>query len=476
MALAASTQSAPLRVAVKDPVDFAAWRDIARALVQRKIGPDAVFWSGSADEAGLFGTDLDLVPAAPPDGPEVRASRKFLAVARDAICHRDPERFDRLYRVLWRLQREPGAMGDSGDPGVRKIAELARQVRRDIHKMRALVRFREVAGDDGQPRFVAWFEPEHQIMRANARFFVDRFASMRWTILTPQGSLDWDGSTLREGPPVDRAAAPGEDGVEALWQEYYQSTFNPARLKTHAMLREMPRKYWRNLPEAPLISGLVATARQRELAMIDASPAMPEPAERPGSLTQIAREIEQCRRCPIGCNSTRAVAGEGPRHAGLAIVGEQPGDSEEQESRPFVGPAGQVLDGHLEEAGIDRAQAWVTNAVKHFKFTARGKRRLHQSPTAGEIDTCRWWLDAELDLVKPRLILALGASAARGLLGRTPSVQKERGRVIASAQGMPLLITTHPSYLLRLEGPARAEAERAFARDLQTVSEVLRTS
>jgi len=155
----------------------------------------------------------------------------------------------------------------------------------------------------------------------------------------------------------------------------------------------------------------------------------------PLSLKAIAGKIQSCRRCPIGCSGTDAVAGEGPRDAPLMIVGEQPGDIEEQEGRPLVGPAGRLLRDHLEHAGIDPAQAFLTNAVKHFKFMPRGKPRLHQTPTAGEIDICRWWLDGERGSIAPKLILPLGGSAARGILGKAVSVQRLRGAAIALNRG-----------------------------------------
>ena len=169
--------------------------------------------------------------------------------------------------------------------------------------------------------------------------------------------------------------------------------------------------------------------------------------------------------------------GEGPSDAALMIVGEQPGDHEDQEGRPFVGPAGQLLDVHLERAGIDRGRAYVTNAVKHFKFTikasGRGKRRLHQSPTAKEIDTCRWWIEGERELVKPKLVLAMGASAARGMLGKTVSIAKIRGQAIPLEDGSELWVTAHPSYLLRLDGDARNRQAALFDADLAAVRERL---
>lgn len=472
------------------PDDFECWRDIARAMVARGIAPGQLCWTeGEAATGDLFaGTPpaphLPAPASPPPPGtpaPAVRASRAFLDLARAVLLHRDPSRLALLYRALWRLQSAPRLLDDAADGDVMALHRLARQVRRDIHKMRAFVRFRALPEDSGNGRgeeqgdgrFVAWFEPEHRIERHNARFFVDRFTNQRWSILTPRLSLHWDGETLEEGPPADRSQLPANDDAEELWLGYYRSIFNPARLKIGAMLKEMPRKYWKNMPEARQISGMVAGARQREIAMVDAGASLFDEPQ-PRSLAAVAEAIATCRRCAIGCNGTRAVAGEGPEQALLMIVGEQPGDTEEAAGRPFAGPAGQVLDAHLQRAAIDRRHAFVTNAVKHFKFAPRGKRRLHQNPTAAEIDTCRWWLDAERGLVRPRAILALGASAARGLLGRTPSIARERGTSIALEDGTRIWLTAHPSYLLRLDGPAREREEQRFAQDLAGLAQLLK--
>jgi DNA polymerase len=452
--------------------DFAFWRERARGLVQCDVPPDRVSWIEPGATGDLFaaegpGRAERRMPTPPADARPVRASQRFLTIARSAVLHSDPARFALLYQVLWRLQANPRLMEDKADPQVRRLEELAKSVRRDAHKMHAFVRFREVTEEDGTPHFVAWFEPDHHIVRAEAAFFMRRFANMRWSILTPRGSIHWDGSTMREGPPARREDAPGDDPVEGLWRSYYASIFNPARLKVSAMLSEMPKKYWKNLPEAELIPQLIAGAQAREAAMVVAG----ERAERarPASLAEVVRSIDACRDCPIADCGTRAVAGEGAERAALMIVGEQPGDQEDIAERPFIGPAGQLLDDHLTRAGIDRAAAYVTNAVKHFKFTWKGKHRLHQSPGAKEIDTCRWWLEAERALVQPRIVLALGASAARGLLGRTVSVAKARGAPIALDDGAELWVTVHPSYLLRLEGQARAEQAALFAADLARV-------
>ncbi len=459
-------------VTLLEPDDFEFWRDQARALVQADVPPDRVAWAEPGAGGDLFAGARRRLPAVPQDARPVRASRAFVQLAKSAICHCDPERFSLLYRLLWRLQTSPRLLEDGADREVRRLEELAKAVRRDIHKMRAFVRFRQVEREANRAeRYVAWFEPEHYILRANAGFFVRRFANMKWSILTPGGSLHWDGERLEEGPPAQRSDAPAGDPTEDLWRKYYASIFNPARLKVGAMMKEMPRKYWKNMPEAALIPELVAGAQAREARMVAAGTL--DMGERPETLAAIDKAIHACRMCPIGFLDNHAVMGEGPQDAALMIVGEQPGDQEDIAGRPFVGPAGQLLDRHLERAGIDRRSAYVTNAVKHFKFVQRGKRRLHQSPTSKEIDTCRWWVESERLIVQPKLILAMGASAARGMLGRTVSISKARGQPHALEDGSELWVTAHPSYLLRLDGPARDEQARLFDADLAAVKERL---
>ena len=467
-------------VHLPEPDDFDFWRERARGLVQCDIPPDRVAWVEPGGSGDLFASGEApggerRLPAPSADARSVRASKRFVSLARNAILHSDPGRFALLYRLLWRLQGNPRIMEDKADRDVRQMEELAKNVRRDSHKMHAFVRFRLVEDGDRDEHYVAWFEPEHHILRANAGFFMRRFSNMRWSILTPRGSLHWDGKTMAEGPPAQRSDAPGGDPMEDLWRKYYASIFNPARLKVGAMLKEMPKKYWKNMPEAALIPDLIAGAQGREAQMVEEGKSVfsGEFEERPDTLAAIDTAIHACRKCPIGQLDNHAVMGEGPQDAALMIVGEQPGDQEDLAGRPFVGPAGQLLDAHLEKAGIDRRAAYVTNAVKHFKYVQRGKRRLHQNPGAKEIDTCRWWIESERAIVKPKLVLAMGASAARGMLGKTVSISKVRGAPIPLEDGSELWVTAHPSYLLRLEGSAREEQARLFDADLAAVRERL---
>ena len=425
-------------------------------------------WRVAGDAGDLLGGDDDAGEAT-----ELRVPKAFPDLARRVICHSDPERFALLHRALVEMQTRPKLLEDSADAGVRRLDMLAKGVGRDVHKMRAFVRFREVPNDAGE-RFAAWFEPEHHIVRYNAGFFTRRFTAMRFSILTPELCMHWDGEAASFTPGATKADVPGDDPMEATWKTYYASIFNPARLKINAMTSEMPKKYWKNLPEAALIPDLIAGAAKRTRTMIAEGGANEDaaaPALVAEGLAALRADASACQRCPLWAPATQTVFGEGPDDAVLMFVGEQPGDQEDIAGRPFVGPAGQVFNAALAEAGIDRARAYVTNAVKHFKFEQRGKRRIHSKPGAGEITACRWWLDAERTALKPRIIVALGATAARGVTGKAVTISRERGRAIVQPDGSEVWITVHPSFLLRIEDAALAAAERAaFVADLRAIA------
>lgn len=192
------------------------------------------------------------------------------------------------------------------------------------------------------------------------------------------------------------------------------------------------------------------------------------------SLTALAQAEAQCTRCPLYKNATQVVPGEGSSRSRLMLVGEQPGDKEDLEGKPFVGPAGRMLDRAIEEAGLDRHKVFVTNAVKHFKFEQRGKRRLHKKPNAFEIDRCKWWLEQELRIIKPELVVALGATALRSLTGKPTAITALRGRAVPLADGTPLVATIHPSYLLRIKDHDDKAAEYGrFVSDLRLCAKLL---
>jgi len=461
------------RVTLGSPDDFDGWRDSARDLAEAGVPATAIVWRVHGEAADLFASETEQARA-----PSFPVPRRFVDVAKDAACHSDPERFALLYALLLRIRTDRHALDDEADPLVRRVHNLAKAARRDIHKMHAFVRFRELDG-----RFVAFFEPEHHIVRRAASFFVDRFSNLHWSLLTPVLSIHWDGDSLSEGPGATRAEAPSGDPLEETWRTYYASIFNPARLKVGAMLKEMPKKYWRNMPETSLVQPLIASARNRELEMIERSVARQGldnalEAERAvesrsnvrAAWEALLKEARGCTRCELYKCGTQTVFGEGPLDAAIMFVGEQPGDQEDLAGRPFVGPAGQLFDAALEKAGIDRSTVYVTNAVKHFKFVPRGKRRIHNKPDGGEIQACRWWVENERALIKPPIIVALGATAARSLIGKAVTISKMRGSPLQLEDGGECWVTVHPSFLLRIPEEDRKREQRAlFVRDLKRI-------
>ena len=466
------------RVVLAHEVDWEGWRGAARRLALEGVVPERVTWSvGSPGD--LFG-DAVAEPAGVAAGGTFNVPRALVALAETVIQHSDPARFGLLYRLVWRAHGgEKHLLELATDPEVQRAQRLAQSVRRDTHKMRAFVRFREVNEPEGL-RYVSWFEPDHFIVEANAAFFVRRFATMVWSILTPYRSVHWDGTALRFERGAARSEVPDDDRLEAYWRAYYSSIFNPARLKIGAMTSEMPRKYWRNLPEAAAIPELIRGAAARVAAMVEQpviSPPRPtrahvraEPAVAGSALARAAQEIQECRRCPLWEPATQAVFGEGPADARIVFVGEQPGDQEDLAGRPFVGPAGQLFDRAMAEAGLDRAQAYVTNAVKHFKFEVRGKRRIHAKPGTVEIVACSAWLALEREELRPAVTVMMGATALRAVLGRAGSVLRERGRAMELPGGGVGFVTVHPSYLLRLpDEEAKAREWGAFVADLKAV-------
>jgi uracil-DNA glycosylase len=286
-----------------------AWRDAARSSLLADIPPEGLVWDGESAASPELGLDL-FAPApeqrnasaavssdagrSPSDPPasgttgrgttrarRARVPRRFMELGEAASCHSDPARWTLLYRLLWRLTHgEPHLLDVVIDPDVRRLMKMEKGVRRASHKMKAFVRFRATGGADDP--FVAWFEPDHPVVERVAPFFARRFAGMKWSILTPDRCAHWDRQALRFTPGVPRAHAPTGDDLEDLWRTYYANIFNPARLNSRAMLAELPKMYWKNLPEAELIESLRrnATGRARRMVERTSSPAS-EPALRP---------------------------------------------------------------------------------------------------------------------------------------------------------------------------------------------------
>lgn len=466
--------------------DFASWKIHARNMCAARVAPTQVrFVPPDRQETLLDFGVIGLTDAR----RKVVASKMFMDRAERVACHRDPARYDHLYRLLWRLQDQPSLMRNTVDEDVMWINEADKAVRRDRHKMHAFVRFRKVDETaEGRERYMAWFEPSHYIVDLATPFFTRRFPNMDWAILTPYRSAIWDGHSLQFGPAGSKTDVPAEDVVEDQWKTYFASIFNPSRLKVSAMTAEMPKKYWHNLPEADLIPSLIQGAKDQERRMMHSLNHSPNPIAQKATyqpervredlsvtdLSEIWRQVEACRRCPLWDGATQGVAGVGPQTARLMIVGEQPGDKEDLAGTPFVGPAGQLLDQALKAAGLSRDAAYVTNAVKHFKYEIRGQRRIHKNPSVAEITACNVWLEREIDLIKPEIILCLGRSAARAVNGRPVKLSENRGRLLERPDGLKFFVTSHPSYILRVQ--QYEERPTAFAQmvaELQTVTALL---
>ena len=519
---------------VEPTAAFDQFRQRARALLAAGVPPGAAqgTWGGCVDgarrgAADLFAADSSVTvhPSAVGGGSSPAVPRSFIALARRVVLHSAPGRFDALYALLWRLVHEPGLRHDPLDADLLRLRQMARAVQRDAYKMRAFVRFRPVqdhgATDVTEPAqdvtlHVAWFEPEHDVLEAVAPWFARRFAGMRWAILTPRRSVRWSPGhqRLHFGHGAERAQAPAADAGEALWLTYYRHIFNPARLNLPLMRQHMPRKYWANLPEAAAIADLAAEANERTAGMlaqaahqsdgatslqnqellapdeqalapvftpetravaatIKATPitfvARPPPPA-PATLGGLHAAVQACAACPLSACATQAVNGAGPLRARLMLVGEQPGDQEDLAGRPFVGPAGQLLNQALAQAGLDRGELFLTNAVRHFKHELRGKRRIHKTPGQREAAACRPWLLQEIELVQPIALLALGAIAARALLGPGVTLAEARGRWWPGPGGRPVLVTWHPAALLRLPPERKRDGWRQWLADLRTAS------
>jgi uracil-DNA glycosylase len=312
--------------------------------------------------------------------------------------------------------------------------------------------------------------PQHEILRKGAGFFVKRFRNMPWTLATPDEAAIWDMKTqfaASESVP----ARPRRDAQEDLWRTYYRSTCK-ARINADAMQREMPQFYGRKLPEASKIGTQVREGGERlaraheqtDHANFTAAKSVQKALE----ATRLPKDgVQKCRACDLWRHATQAVEGEGPKSARIMLVGEQPGDEEDLRGAPFVGPAGKVLDDALLQAGVKRSDVYVTNAVKHFKWEPRGKRRLHKKPNVSEIRACNIWLVEEIAAIKPRVIVALGATALSALVGSSYSIEAARKVDLAHSGGAKVLASYHPSAILRADDGRKDELRAFLIADLK---------
>ncbi len=475
---------------------YPAWRTLALRALAAGLRPEQLIWTEGAPATGSVPVQLRLdgvgvVPDtcapgvlaeeladAPAQMAAVRVSRTLSALLRDAALYRSPRRWAFLYRILWRWQQSDRAAASAADEDGARLHAMAKSVRRAKHDMIAYVRFRQ-RDAAGAPSYLAWYEPDHDVLAYAAEHFARRMGRESWCIGTPQGAAWWDGRTLKltDDAPDMAAMREGmaEDATEPLWLLYYQSIFNPARLNETALRHRMPQRFWKNLPEGSLISALVVEARNgaRRSGQASAVGNMPgKPvavhAQRARSLRAPSPTLDQCRRCALWRDATQAVPGRGPQDARVMLIGEQPGDLEDLAGRVFVGPAGRVLDDALRHAGLPRDEVFVTNAVKHFKWVAHGKRRLHKTPAPQEVDACAHWLEQELASVKPAVVVTLGATALGVFLGRDARLRDHIAHPVRVGE-VWLVATWHPAHAARAEVIAEITGALLQARKLAQV-------
>ena len=401
-------------VVLAHQVDFATWRAASRYFVLAGVLPQSLRWrvATTTQDIAWSVPSTDHPPAQPPQ--VFTLSRRFVGVLGEALQARAPGRFELLYRIVYRLAHEGLELTSRHDPDLQQLRQYVLAVRADT------LQFREVfsAFSAQGAHNVLHHAPAQYILEANSRYCMERNARS-WRVVAPYRRMEWAGG-IRFAPGTD--VAPKEDGLQwqadgtGVWRGYNLSVLPPHR---------------KDVETAPTLAMLAARAMD-------------------------------CRVCGLWQPASRTVFGEGPEHAAIMLVGEQPGDQEDLQGRPFVGPAGQMLDHALRDAGLNRDQLYVTNAVKHFHFTWNGTRRLHQKPEADHMAACRVWLDAERRLVQPKLMVMLGVTAAQSVLQKPVTISRTRSRLFPLEGQVQGLVTVHPSYLLRL--PDEESRQREYAR------------
>jgi probable DNA metabolism protein len=428
------------RIVLNSETDWDGWRQATRALILAGTEPESLTWSVGVKRSAL-----------PETSGTFHVPRALVSLASLAIQARDAERFGLLYSLFWRVNAGEKLPHDDTDHLL--VQRMGLAVRAEAHRMRTNVRFLPVAENGDAKRYLGWYEPAHFVLPANAQLMARRFPDLVFSIATPDGSAHWDGSSLLFGSGLRRAE--DDEALQAWWEMHramlLEQATSDVSLPEAESVDEVPRS-----PDIPALGAVVLRTRTDR------------------DFLRTTKEAATCHRCPLYGPATQTVFGEGPSDAPVMFVGEQPGDQEDTIGRPFVGPAGQMMDHAMEEAGIDRRTVYVTNAVKHFKFTQRGKRRIHQTPEVPEIQACGFWLDVERSHVRPRLLVLMGGSAARAVMGRAVTISRERGRRIDLPDGQAAFVTVHPSYLLRIpDKAAKAREYEAFVRDLRAIGALM---
>lgn len=435
---------------------FEEWRSVARKCCVAGIAPQEIIWLNEKLQKSFFFDDFI------PNQVEgnLKVSSTFIDFAKTVSYHLNPKRWSLLYEALWRITHsEKHLFALFTDPLVRELNLMKNAVRRDAHKAKAFIRFKKYTRDNIDV-YVAWHEPDHRILQLIGPFFARRYSDMVWSVFTPAESMHWDLKTLsfREGSTKD--VIEKEDEMDNLWRDYYRAIFNPARIKIKMMKREMPVRYWKNLPEASTIASLLSEAPLRVEAMLkhtegwhkSASDFMPDNYD----IDILRAAAKKCEGCPLYVTGTQTVFGEGSENAEIMLIGEQPGNEEDRLGRPFIGPAGHLLNKALKSAQLNRSELYLTNAVKHFEFNVVNGRKQNITPNLRKIIDCNVWLQAEIKTINPKVIVTLGVIAGRALFGSSFKLKESLGKVQMLGE-IKVISTFHPSYVLRTQDSAEQE-------------------
>jgi uracil-DNA glycosylase len=435
-------------ILLQHPKSFDEWRLAVLSLLQTNRTPNEVLWSSEDQQPNLWFDTLNSGAHY-----KLKIPSKLKELLMTLSMHRSLTRWNLMYRILYRsIHGEKNLLDDPADSDVATALRMQQEIENDIHRFYAFLRFKKHMDNEGEI-FIAFFKPDHSILHAVLQFFVKRFGSMRWVIFTPEGSAYWDTRTLKiQDTKIDMPQVNDQE-METMWSSYYSSIFNPTRSNEKLLKQHVPNRFRSNMPEMEQVSELLQNAPKRTDRMLESvsSAAISGWSE---SLQDLNIKLQRCVSCPIGLNGTRAVAGQGSL-GGIMLVGEQPGDEEEKCGDPFVGPAGEVLNEAFRDLNLNRNMIYITNSVKHFKFVMRGKSRIHDRPSHAEIGACRSWLNEEIRLVQPDVIICLGASAAQSVLGAKLDIGKNLNQEFTHPSGAIILVTYHPAAILRVPDPDR---------------------
>jgi uracil-DNA glycosylase len=438
--------------------DFESWRAVARQLLKEGVLPSEVQLLDCEQDSTLWTADFVTGNGGP--DPRILVPHQFLEIAKHVACHINPLRWQLLYSVLWRLRQNRDLLKSESDDQVKTILFMDQQVRRDVERMHTGIKFDRIRVEPGHERLIAWHRPDYATLELATSFFAERFARVRWSILTPFRSAHWEpeGKKLDYGAGVPRFIMPSKEELKQLWLAQRSAPAQPAR-------KQPVRADSAQHQLQPMFAGTYPVQKTA-----NAKPFVPTSLELP----VLNDAVERCQGCELHRYATQAVFGVGPADARIMLVGEQPGNDEDIAGKPFVGPAGKLLDRAFIEAGIERDAIYISNAVKHFKFERRGIKRIHRTPQMTEIKACRPWLEAEIRAIKPEIIVCLGATAAKSILNLQNLLMKHRGQIFSSPYAEKVIATIHPSAILRAQDPLTSEQLfQTLCRDLKLARETL---